>query len=395
MSKILFLESVAGVAGDMFTAAFVNAGLVSKAELDDLVAKLGLDGVSVEIIPVTRATVAATHVKVTWTDESWKSRFAHSHVTRQPAGHAHHHHHHDTNLLLGDDAEDHWHTHYRDVDDLIASSSLDEKTRDLARRIFRLLAEAEAGAHGIEVEKVAFHEVGTVDSIIDVVAAAYCIVKTGADAIHATPIKPGRGVITMHHGTHPVPPPASIRLLVGMNVSPTPPSITRENIELSTPTGIAIIKAIDPRFVDEMPAGTVVSQGMGAGTLDLGIYPNVFRVVVIGSDEAAASLPYLRGRVVEIVCNIDDDTAENIAWLAERMLGMGAFDVWQMPAMGKKGRMMTCLSILVDDAAVNVFADQLLRDSTTFGIRYRRWDRLTLERTIEEREIDGRTVRFK
>ncbi len=379
MSKALFLESVAGVAGDMFAAAFVDAGLVTAEELSDLAAKLGLDGVLVEIESVIKATVKATHIKVNLLDESWKTNFG--------ANHVHEHHvHENTNLLLGDDVARHWHTHYTDIDGLVEKSSLDPTTKELARKIFRSLAEAEAGAHGIAVEKVAFHEVGTIDSILDVVMAAYCISKVAADKIYATPIKTGRGTVTMQHGTHPVPPPASIRLLVGLPITKTPVAITRENVELSTPTGIAILKALSPQFVAEIPSGTLLNQGMGAGTMDLGSYPNVFRVSLLETSSEPVDLPYESDRVVEIVCNIDDDTGEHLAWMAETLMQEGALDVWQTTATGKKGRVVVCFSVLAEENAWRKFADWILRNSTTFGLRYRTWDRLKLAREFELRE---------
>ncbi len=384
MGKTLFLESVAGVAGDMFAASFVDAGLVTHDELNKLLEQLGLEGVTIEVESVIRATVKATHISVKWRDERWKQKFGHGH--RHDHDHSHSHEHDNTNLLLGDDATTHWHTDYTDIDMLIERASLDADTKDLSRRIFRTLAEAEAGAHGIEVEKVAFHEVGTVDSILDVVMGAYCAAKTGATEIFATPIKTGRGLVKMQHGTHPIPPPASIRLLIGLPVAQTPAAITRENVELSTPTGIAIIKCLAQHFVTELPPGTLLNQGMGAGTMDLGDYPNVFRVSLMETDSAPNDLPYETDSVVEIVCNIDDDTAEHMAWMTGKLLKLGALDVWQTPAAGKKGRVLVCLSVLVDENSFQKFADWILRNSTTFGIRYRKWDRLKLARKFETRE---------
>ncbi len=391
MGKALYLESVAGVAGDMFAASFVDAGLVTRDELIKLVAHLGLEGVTVEIESVIRATVKATHISVKWQDEGWKQRFGHGH----DHDHGHSHEYENTNLLLGDDAATHWHTHYTDVDALIEHSTLDAATKDLSRRIFRVLAEAEAGAHGIEVEKVAFHEVGAIDSILDVVMAAYCVAKTGASEIFATPIKTGRGLVTMQHGIHPVPPPASIRLLIGLPVAQTPPAITRENIELSTPTGIAILKALAPQFVGELPSGTLISQGMGAGTMDLGGYPNVFRVSLLETDSIPNELPYETDTVVEIVCNIDDDTGEHLAWMTEKLMEKGALDVWQTAATGKKGRVLVCLSVLAEESSWTVLADWILRNGTTLGIRYRKWDRLKLAREFEIRETANGPVRHK
>ena len=387
MGKALFLESVAGVAGDMFAAAFVDAGLITKDELTGLIGKLGLDGVTVEFESVIRATIKATLISIKWRDESWKNGFGH-----KPPHHSYHHE--NTNLLLGDDAKKHWHTHYSDVDGLIEKSSLDADTKNLSRKIFRVLAEAEGQAHGIEIDEVAFHEVGTIDSILDVVMAAYCISKTGAAQVFATPIKTGRGFVTIQHGTHPIPPPASARLLIGMPVAHTPVAITRENVELSTPTGIAILKVLEPQFAGELPSGILLNQGMGAGTMDLGSYPNVFRVTLIETD-SPSRLPYETDSVVEIVCNIDDDTAEHMAWMAGKLLELGALDVWQTTATGKKGRVMIILSVLVEENSCSKFADWILRNGTTFGVRYRKWDRLKLARKFEARETAKGPVRYK
>jgi len=379
----------------MFAAAFLDAGLVSIEELNSLVTQLGLEGVIVDSESVLRATVRATHLNVKWTNEAWKERFSHKHEHHHhDHAHEHHHHHDDENVVLGDDAATPWHTHYTDVDKLIEASSLDAATKELARKIFRLLGEAEADAHGIAAEKVAFHEVGTVDSIVDVVMAAYCISKTNADAVVATPIKTGRGSIKIQHGTHPVPPPASIRLLVGLSTASTPAAITAENIELSTPTGIAILKSLAPTFVNEIPTGVLLNQGMGAGTKDLGSYPNVFRVSLFESATQQIDLPYETDKVVEIVCNIDDDTGEHLGWMAEQLLKNGALEVWQTPATGKKGRTTVCFSVLAGDDWQQ-HANWLLRNSTTFGLRYRQWDRLKLKREFESRETATGSVSYK
>lgn len=230
---------------------------------------------------------------------------------------------------------------------------------------------------------------------MDVVMAAHCVIKIGAKQIFATPVKPGRGSVIMQHGTHPIPPPASIRLLVGMPVAKTPDTISRENVELSTPTGIAILKALSPHFVNEMPAGTLVNQGMGAGTMDLGNYPNVFRVSLIDSISEPLELQYETDRVVEIVCNIDDDTGEHLAWMTEKLLEQTAIDVWQTAATGKKGRILVCLSVLVGESHWAETADWLLRNSTTFGIRHRIWNRLKLVRYFERRQIEEKSVNYK
>lgn len=384
MSRILFLESVSGVAGDMFAAAFVDAGLVSAADLAGLPARLGLDDARVEVTPVIRAAMRATHLRVV--------------VPALPAPAAPDPAEMETHLVV-DAPADHQHHRYVDIDRRIAAADLPEGVRRRAQSIFRLIAEAEAGAHGLAVEDVAFHEVGAADSITDVVLAAWCLEQVGADRVCATPIRPGRGFVRMQHGRHPVPPPASARLLTGLPVAATPAGIARENIELSTPTGIAILRSLAPEWVAEIPAGTVRGQGMGAGTLDLGEFPNVFRVTLLDSmpaaAPAAAAPSYATDRVVEVAANIDDDTGEHLAWLAERLLAQGALDVWMTTAVGKKGRPLTCFQFLAAEGDFALLADWFLRHSTTFGVRHRVWDRLKLERTMGTRPGDGGPVRVK
>jgi uncharacterized protein (TIGR00299 family) protein len=408
MSKTLFLESVAGIAGDMFVASFVDAGLVSIEEIQALPSLLNLEGVEIEASNTIKATMKAKHVLVKWKDEAWKQSFGghsnrhththshqHSHSHPHEDSHSHHHHDQSTNVLLGDDAHTNWHTHYVDIKRLIEASRLNQKTKELALNIFHLIAEAESAAHGIPIDEVAFHEVGTIDSILDVVMAAYCVDKVGPARVLATPVKVGRGLVRMQHGTHPVPPPASAQLLIGMPVAETPREIARPDVELSTPTGIAILKALSPEFVNEMPPGVVLKQGMGGGSMDLDSYPNVFRVTLLEASTAPDPLPYVRDTVIEIACNIDDDTAEHVAWLAEMLLQKGALDVWTTTVNGKKGRTGFCLSVLarVDDR--NVLADFLLRHSTTFGVRMRAWERLKLERKFEKRKTPGGEVTYK
>ncbi len=384
MSRILFLESVAGVAGDMFAAAFVDAGLVTAAELAAIPARLGWAGVRVETRDVVRATMRATHLTVTSPVDDAAAPSAAAMRAVDPAEEETH--------LIVDSPATHRHTRHADIDRRIAAADLPGGVRERARGIFRLLAEAEAAAHGLPVAGIAFHEVGSVDSIVDVVLAAWCIEKVKPDRVCATPVRPGRGFVRMQHGQQPVPPPASARLLAGLPVAPTPTAITRENIELSTPTGIAILKSLAPEFVGEWPAGTVRQQGLGAGTLDLGVFPNVFRVTLLDAPTAdpaspagAATLPYETDRVVEVACNIDDDTGEHLAWLVERLLAQGALDAWLVPAVGKKGRPLTCLSFLATEGDWGRLSDWLLRHSTTFGLRHHRWDRLKLARRFESR----------
>ena len=360
--RTLYLESFAGIAGDMFTAAFLDAGLVDPAQVEAVPGALGLPEVRVEIEDVQRASARFTNVRV---------------VDPNPGGH---HHHHYSTLV-------------RQID----GSGLDPVAKAFALEVFRLLAEAEADSHGVSVEKVAFHEVGAVDSVVDVAMAGVCVSAVGADKILASPIKLGRGSVQIQHGTYPVPPPASARLAVGMPVDAVPAAITRANVELSTPTGLAILKALKPEFVEGWPPGTLTAQGSGSGTMDLGTYPNVFRVALLEGDPSSGgpAIPFEVDQVVEIRCNLDDETGERMGWLVEKGLAMGALDAWISPVVGKKGRPANLLTLLVRPDQLHTFTDFLLRNSSTFGVRYSTWDRFKLVREFETRETEKGPIRFK
>jgi uncharacterized protein (TIGR00299 family) protein len=367
--RTLYLESFAGIAGDMFTAAFLDAGLVDPEDIRAVPGLLNAPDVTVEIEATQRASARFTHVRVVPPE--------------------------------GAEESGHRHFHYPALVRQLEESSLEPFARDFALEVFRLLAEAEADSHGVEVEQVAFHEVGAIDSVVDVAMAGVCVGKVDPDRVLASPVKLGRGTIQIEHGTYPVPPPASARLAVGMPVAPVPDEIARPSVELSTPTGLAILRALKPEFVEGWPGGSLVAQGSGAGTLDLGTYPNVFRVALLeavipgGAGAVGAdSLPYETDQVVEIRCNVDDQTGERTAWLIEQALASGALDAWVTPLVGKKGRPAQCIVILATPADVPRFADFLLRHSSSFGVRYSTWDRLKLLREEEIRETPRGPVSY-
>jgi uncharacterized protein (TIGR00299 family) protein len=362
----LYLESVAGIAGDMFSAAFLDAGLVTAEELQAVPAALGTPEVIVEVTASERAGAMATHIDVILPD--------------------------------GHDDSGHRHYHYPALVRRIEESALGSGAKAFALEVFRFLAEAEGEAHGVPLEKVAFHEVGAVDSVVDVAMAGVCVEKVGALRALASPVKLGRGTIQIEHGVHPVPPPASVRLAVGMPVDPVPEAITRENVELSTPTGLAILRALDPEFVVGWPGGTIRAQGSGSGTMELGDFPNVFRVALLEGAETPGigeELPFEKDQVVEIRCNVDDQTGERTAWIMEKAMASGALDAWVNQIVGKKGRPAMEMVFLVEPSDLNRIADFLLRKSTTFGIRYSTWDRLKLAREEELRETADGKVSFK
>lgn len=388
--KSLYLESIAGIAGDMFSASFIDSGLVKPEELAALPRQLGLSGVEVVISQTTRATMRATHIDVRSDKSKFSELFEHSHIhSHSHASHDHDHAH----------EHNHWHAHYRDLRNFIeAASGLAPSAKAIALTILDHLGEAEAHCHGMKKEDVEFHEVGTIDSLMDIIMAAFCISKVTPDKVYASPVKLGRGIIKIQHGTHPVPPPGSAYLALGMPTASVPAAIQRENIELSTPTGLAILKTLKPIFVSEWPSGYVLAQGNGAGTMDLGDYPNLFRVCLIDESQkpkGLTQLPFLQDSVMEIVANFDDVSSERLAWLSEKLYCLGAIDVWQTPATGKKGRILIILSALVPVEASSRCAEFLLKKSSTFGLRYRVWDRLKLDRKFESRISSAGTHQVK
>ena len=365
--KTLFLESVSGVAGDMFAAAFVDAGLLDAEKARGVPALLGLPEVRVETSRVRRTEVAATHLRV---------------LVEKP-DHAHGH--------------DHDHAQYPALDGVLEASGLPPAAKAFSRKVYRLLAEAEARAHGCALEEVAFHEVGDLDSVVDVALAGLCVAEAAPDRVVASPVRLGRGTVRTRHGVYPVPPPASGHLAEGMPVAAVPSDISLENVELSTPTGLAILKALEPTFRADWPEGVVRAQGFGAGTLELGSRPNVFRVVLLEEEDRPAAmegLPFESGSVVEIECNVDDQSGERSGWLIQRSLELGALDAWITPVVGKKGRPALCFTMLSTPAAAPHLADWLLRHSSTFGLRYSLRDRLMLARTQEVRDTPRGRVRF-
>jgi len=399
--RTLYLESFAGIAGDMFTAAFLDAGLVEPEAIRAVPGLLHLKNVEVEITDTQRASARFTKVRVVLPEGAEAGD--HHHV-----GENHSQQHHE---------KGHHHHHYPALVRQLKESDLEPVAMEFALRVFGLLAEAEAHSHGVPVEKVAFHEVGAVDSVVDVAMAGVCVAAVAPDRVVASPVKLGRGTIQIQHGTYPVPPPASARLAVGMPVAPVPEAITRPNVELSTPTGLAILKALEPDFVNGWPSGTLVNQGSGAGTTELGDYPNIFRVALVEQSDSEGSadigpgpgpaidgepaastpspFPYETDTVVEVLCNVDDQTGERTAWIMEKALERGALDAWVTPVVGKKGRPAVCMAFLVTPEDVPGISDFLLRHSSTFGVRYAPFGRFKLVREVEVRETPHGPLSFK
>ena len=345
--KILYLDCQAGISGDMTVAALLDLG-VPLAHLESELAKLGLpaDSYRLSTSSTERHHSAALKFDVT----------VHDH---------------------------HTHRHYADIDAMIAGSSLSDAVRGTAQRVFRRLAEAEAKVHGVPVEDVHFHEVGAVDSIVDIVAAAICLEYLAVEKVYCSPLPLGSGFVETAHGRLPVPAPATAELLTGLVVHSRCGSGERV-----TPTGAAIVAALAGPSRD-LPPLTIERVGCGAGAKDFEDMPNVLRAVLGREDHRCD------GSVVEASCNLDDVTPEVLGYVQELLLERGALDVWLIPVQMKKGRPGMMLSFLCRPEQREELFEAVAAETGTLGIRHRLLERCVLPRSIVTRDTPFGEVRFK
>lgn len=315
---ILKLEPFSGISGDMMLGALIDlAG--GEDDLLALPARLGLERATVSIDPVKKCGIACTKVTI-------------------------------------EDASEPVARHLSDIVRLIEAADLQPRARDLALAIFTLLGEAEAAVHDVPLAQIHFHEVGAVDSILDVVGTAVLLARLYFNAVISGPVCTGSGFVACDHGRMPVPAPATERLLRGMPCEAGP--VPRE---MTTPTGAAILRALDPSF-DPIPH-RVVATGYGAGTRDLE-QPNCLRLSLI--EPLAGTDP-----VWVIQTNIDDAPGELLGeHLQRRLLAAGALDITLAPLMMKKGRPGQRLEVLARAADRDALADVILSETTTIGVRY-------------------------
>jgi pyridinium-3,5-bisthiocarboxylic acid mononucleotide nickel chelatase len=340
-----YLDCVGGLAGDMLLAALIDAGAPEET-LRELPAQLGFAGVEVRLQRVERHKIAACRVDVVGGDEGAAKGWA---------------------ALRA----------------ILESASLAEIARERALAIFTRLAEAEAKVHGVDLEAVHFHELGSVDTLVDVVGAVALVEELGLQRIVCSPLPAARGVVATTHGVLPLPAPATAELLVGAAVY----GVDMEG-ELVTPTGAALASGLADAW-GPLPAMTLERIGYGAGARDTAELPNVTRVFV--GREAAAG----RGEVVLLETNLDDLLPELVPDAIEHCLAAGALDVWTAPVSMKKGRPGVVLSALARPGVEEAVAHAILRETTALGVRVARLSRYELEREQQAVEVDGRSIRVK
>jgi pyridinium-3,5-bisthiocarboxylic acid mononucleotide nickel chelatase len=399
--RIAYLECFSGISGDMFLGALVDAG-VPFDTLAETVAALNV-GARLEVRKVTRGGIAATKVDVL-TAETTPSADPHPHDHDNNHPHTHEHTHHDHphshEHAHHDQKDEHTHEHSHSHDhshqhhhrslstilSIIAAAPLSDAVKRRASRTFQLLGEAEAAIHSIPIENVHFHEVGAVDTIVDIVCAAAGCETLGVQRWLASPLNVGSGTVECAHGTLPVPAPATLKLL-----GDAPVYSAGQPMERVTPTGAAILRMLDVTYAS-LPAMRVAAAGYGAGGRETPGQPNLVRLV-IGSESAASDIPTEPIAVIEAV--IDDSTPQIIGYVSELLLEEGAWDVYRAPVQMKKGRPGVQLSVLCAPDLVPTLRDLILRETTTIGLHWRIENKVALVREFLEAQTPWGPVRIK
>jgi pyridinium-3,5-bisthiocarboxylic acid mononucleotide nickel chelatase len=385
MAKILYFDCFAGASGDMVLGALLDAGL-PLARLESALGSLVIPGYRLSADRVLRAGLSATKFRLhqhgqAHPDESHaQDHDGHTHGEDHPHGHPPGHGH-------GEPQQPHRHEGHRslaEITALIGTSSLTVQARERAITLFRRLAEAEAAIHQMPVEQVHLHEVGALDSIIDIVGAVFGIEWFGADRILASPLNVGGGMVRSAHGVFPVPAPATLSLLQGVPVYSS--GIQMETV---TPTGALLISGYASSF-GPLPAMRVDRVGYGAGDRDLPGTPNVLRVLVGHDDGAPAG-----ERVVVLECEIDDMNPQIFGVVMDRLYAAGALEVFYSAVQMKKNRPGTLLTVVAPPDRRERMTAIVFRETTTIGLRYQELTRACLERETVLVETAVGPVRFK
>jgi uncharacterized protein (TIGR00299 family) protein len=365
--KAAYVDCFSGISGDMFLAAMLDAGLPIET-LRDGIAALDLPGIELRVSETRKGPLRAASFEVVAPPDD---------VERGPA----------------------------DILEIVSRGRLPARVEETARRVFTLLAEAEARVHGVPVEQVRFHEVGATDSIVDIVGAAIGLEALGIERLYASPLPYGTGMIESRHGPLPLPTPATLELLRLANAPLTPSSA---EVELVTPTGAALLAAL-AGF--DRPDLTISSVGVGAGKRDLP-WPNVLRLIIgqaraeeaVGATGAtggtaaagpASGSPDGTTEMVLLETNIDDMNPQFYGHVMDRLFAAGALDVFLTPIQMKKNRPGTLLGVIAPRRAEAELAELILRETTTLGVRVQPIRRYEAERELRQVQTAYGTLAVK
>ena len=376
--RIGYLECFSGISGDMLLGALVDAGLPF-ACLEETTAALNV-GARLEARKVSRGGLAATKIDVL-TDEGTGSR---DQGTENEHSHEHGHGHHDQ---AHHEHHPHAHAPHRSLSAILAiirAAPLSESVKERSIRAFQLLGEAEAAIHSVPIEEVHFHEVGAVDTIVDIVCAAVGAEALGVGQWLASPLNVGSGTVRCQHGTLPVPAPATLALLADAPVYAAGPPMERV-----TPTGAVLLRMLDVRY-EKLPAMRILKSGYGAGGRETKGEPNLLRLLV-GEQSGQATEDSIA--VIETV--IDDSNPQLLAYVSEKLLASGAWDVYRTSIQMKKGRTGVQMTVLCHPDLVPALQEIIFRETTTIGLRWRLEKKVALAREFAEVETQWGKVKIK
>ncbi len=336
--KILYYECFAGISGDMNLGAMVDIG-ISPDYLKNELKKLGVKGYELKIYKDQRKGISGTKVDV---------------------------------VIKSTDNSEHHHRNFRDIKDIISKSSLNDNVKDTSLKIFGKVADAEAKIHNKNIDEIFFHEVGAIDSIVDIVGAAICLDYIKPDKIYSSTVELGGGFVDCKHGTLPVPAPASVEILKG-----APVKMGTVQYEAATPTGSAILAACSDEFTDKVNF-IIEKTGYGIGNKDENI-PNLLRVY-LGKSLQENSLEKSSSLIIE--CNIDDMNPEFYDYIINSLFDAGAKDVYITPIIMKKSRPAAKLSVLCESGSEKLIEEILFKETSSLGLRKYQVEKIMLNRKI-------------
>ncbi|MBX4266134.1 nickel pincer cofactor biosynthesis protein LarC [Clostridium estertheticum] len=411
--KILYYDCFSGISGDMNLGALLDLGIDEKYLINEL-SKLNLKGYEIKVSRDIRKGIEGTKVDVLLQEHS----HGHSHEEVSEL-HLHEHHHddahgeHNHEHIHNDNEDDHMHVragiehihkdqrNLNDIEKIINLSELSSKVKELSMKIFMKVALAEAKVHGKPLYEIHFHEVGAVDSIVDIVGAAICLNYLNVDKIMSSSVELGGGFVKCAHGLIPVPAPATVDILKGI-----PVKLGAVPFETTTPTGAAILAANVCEFKDDN--NFIINKiGYGIGNRDTEI-PNVLRVMLVEEVDKVSNEEYDDVTVEQIIeCNIDDMNPELYEYIIDMVFNEGALDAYITPIIMKKGRPSVKISILCEEDKTSRMKEILFRETTTLGVRSFKVDKTKLKRefikvntsygevTVKESYYKGEKIKSK
>ena len=388
MSNKLYLECYSGISGDMMVASLLDLG-ASEEVLNKALESLTVDGFKTEISRVIKSGLDACDFNVILDDKHenhdhdmnylyGEHDHSHEHHHDHDHEHADNHHHHDHNdeeAHSHEYSDHHEHRGLSDVISIIEKADITNNAKQIAVKIFNILGEAEAAAHGVSIDEVHFHEVGAVDSIVDIIAVAVCLDNLEIEEVVVPVLYEGCGFIRCQHGVIPVPVPAVSKIVANNNLKIR---LTNIEAELVTPTGAAIVAAI--KTEDKLPGEFSIKKiGLGAGKRTYE-RPSILRAMLI-EDESE-----YKDFIVKLESNIDDCSGEALGYVMERLYKAGARDVHYMPVFMKKNRPAYQLNVICKEEDVAKLEDIIFEETTTIGIRKQKMERSILKREIKKEQ---------